>query len=429
MKHDETHGWAWDAIGFEDRDVLLENIQKSVQNGSLVENMIVDNNGRKVFYLVYPNNNPVQICLLIKSDENENMLESFYPVVEGIENEITILEKHRWENNLEGEVIADFNDAVAISFFAPFFCKEFDNIKHKKTKVFLAGIADNIEIEDDEETTISEGPFYEVLLNEFLSENPGKTKDDFEPIKISMKGASVFLSTDYTSYFQFRGTVQAIETVSILDIEILKLKVCLVKPDDEDLNAYLYVSKNRVKYNELKIGCDIQGMVMLIGYIDYKISNLYTPDPDIFPFESYRVGVLDDNGEPKMFKHSAAKERIGKIMTPKELLAFGIEITTSILNESRKKSASINIENDKYSPDIVYENNDIQYYIKLLPFFPPAQDADISREDRLKFSCFASERNAVAIALPVNFFCMETFGISPLNGSTFAIKFNNPIFC
>jgi hypothetical protein len=87
--------------------------------------------------------------LLIKSDEHGNSVESFYSVVKGIENAITILEKYEWENNLEGEIIADFNDAVEISFFSPFFCKEFVDVEFGKIDVFLAGIADNIEIADD----------------------------------------------------------------------------------------------------------------------------------------------------------------------------------------------------------------------------------------------------------------------------------------
>jgi len=270
MEHDETHGWAWNAIGFENTEYLLENIQKSLQNGTLLENMIIDNKDHKLFYIVYPNNNPVQICLLIKSNENSNNLESFYPLVEGIENELTIIDEYKWENELEGEIIADFKDIVEISFFSPFFSKEFSEYKNKKVKVSLAGIADGIEIADDNETIISEGPFFESQLNEFLNENPDKNKDDFEPMKLSMKGASVFLPTEYSSYYQFRSTVQSIEAVFFLNIELVKLKICLVRPANNDLNIFIYTTKNKINSKDLKIGDDIQGIVMLRGYIDYK---------------------------------------------------------------------------------------------------------------------------------------------------------------
>ena len=178
-----------------------------------------------------------------------------------------------------------------------------------------------------------------------------------------------------------------------------------------------------------KTESNVNEALLVFDFNEDKISNLYMTDPDIYSFESYRIGILDTNGEPRMFKHSATKERIGEIMTDKELIAFGIEITNVILNESGKKVISINIADNESFPDIIYEDKDIKYYVKLIPFLPPTQDIDISYGERVTFSCFAATQNAYALALPIGFYCMDTFGTSPLNGSTFAIKFNNAIFC
>jgi hypothetical protein len=271
MKHDESHGWTWDAIGFDNREFLYRKLPDSVQNGGLVENMF--NDTKKVFYSVNPICNPVQICILNVINESAKSIsvDSFYPIVEGIENEITILDTYVWENNLEGEVIACFNDAVEISFFSPFYCKEFENIQEKTVKVFLAGIADSVNVVNDEDDlTINKGPVYEMQLNDFLAKSTDKTECDFGSVTVSFKSATVFLPTDYASYFQFRGQIQTIETVFLFDIEILKIKLCIVKADDKELNVYIYVSKNRVKYSELKTGCNIEGIVTLRGYIDYK---------------------------------------------------------------------------------------------------------------------------------------------------------------
>jgi hypothetical protein len=176
-------------------------------------------------------------------------------------------------------------------------------------------------------------------------------------------------------------------------------------------------------------GSSVNESLLVFDFNGDKISNLYMTDPDIYSFESYRIGILDTNGEPRMFKHSAIKERTGEIMTDNELIVFGVEITNSILNESGKRVISINISDDKSFPDIIYEDKGMQYYVKLIPFFPPAKDIDISYGERFTFSCFASIQNAYAVALPIGFYCIDTFGTSPLNGSTFAIKFNNAIFC
>ena len=222
---------------------------------------------------------------------------------------------------------------------------------------------------------------------------------------------------DYKNYI--KGKFDTIKNTSVQP----EISVVVLKAGISPVNYTYALLLNQ------KMESSVNEALLIFDFNENKISKLYMSDPDIYSFESYRIGVLDTNDEPRIFKHSALKERVGKIMTTKELLAFSIEITISILNETGKKVSSINNANDKYFSDIVYEDIDIQYYIKLLPFLPPAQDADISLEDSFIFSCFASKRNAYAIALPIGFYCMETFGNNPLNGGTFAIKFNNAIFC
>jgi hypothetical protein len=208
------------------------------------------------------------------------------------------------------------------------------------------------------------------------------------------------------------------KTASQPEIAVVVLKEGIVPAD------YTYAL-----FLHQKTDSSVNESLLIFDFNEDKISNLYMTNPDIYSFESYRIGILDTNDEPRMFKHSTTKERIGKIMTDKELLVFGIEITNSILNKSGKKVISINIADDESFPDIIYEYKGIQYYVKLIPFLPPTKDIDISYGERFTFSGFAATQNAYAVALPIGFYCMDTFGTSPLAGSTFAIKFNNAIFC
>lgn len=178
-----------------------------------------------------------------------------------------------------------------------------------------------------------------------------------------------------------------------------------------------------------KTETSINEAILLFDFNRDKISNLYMTDPDIYSFQSYRIGILDNNGEPRMFKHNAIEERSGEIMTTNELLKFGIEIIKILLVEIGKEIISINIEDDKYTPNIVYKNNEANYCLKLLPFLPPLKDLDIPYEDRFKLSCFTIGKNTYSFALPIGFYCMDTFGSNPINGSTFAIKINDAIIC
>jgi len=178
-----------------------------------------------------------------------------------------------------------------------------------------------------------------------------------------------------------------------------------------------------------KTETSVNESILLFDFNENKILNLYMTDPDIYSFQTYRIGLLDDNGEPRMFKHSAIEGRIGEIMTNKELFEFGIKIVKQLLNEIDKEIVSINLEDDKYTPNIIYKDNETKYCIKILPFLPPLKDLDIPYEDRFKLSCFTAEKNSYSFALPIGFYCIDTFGNNPINGSTFAIKINDAIIC
>lgn len=162
--------------------------------------------------------------------------------------------------------------------------------------------------------------------------------------------------------------------------------------------------------------------LLLFDFKEDKIVRLYMTDPDIYAFDSYRVGVLDTNGEPRMFRHTAT-ERTGKAMTPDELLAFAVEITGILLNERGMKIVSVYPKQDIEYPNMVYEDNGTRCFVRLLPFSPPAMDANPQRDVLARFIKFAHEQNALAIIQPIGLFCMETRGESAFSGGTFAAKF------
>ena len=269
-KHSETHGASWDAIGFENIEFILNKIEIAAREGKLLKDMSVDKTNKKLFYLLYPNAGSIRFCLLLKSrpKRDDLLMVAFYPLVYGIENEIAIIDKYKWKNKIEGEVTAIFNDNREISFFAPFFSKEFEDIPKRKIKVFLSGLVEYIKLASEKDIIIKEGNFYNVALNDFLADNPTKTKNDFPHVKVRIKGTILCIPSTYSSYYEFRSTIQSIETVSIVGIDVLKMKICLLKDEDKELNIFIYVAKNREECKKFKVGCDIEGIVMLRGYIN-----------------------------------------------------------------------------------------------------------------------------------------------------------------
>lgn len=168
--------------------------------------------------------------------------------------------------------------------------------------------------------------------------------------------------------------------------------------------------------------------LLLFDFLGDKISRLYMTDPDIHAFDLYRIGVLDANGEPRMFKHNSISGRAGEDMTYEELLSFTTQVTATLLNEQGLIIVSVYPKPVKEFPNVVYDETGTRCFLRLLPFLPPAMKAeDDKRENFSKFIDMAHKQNAVAIIQPVGLFCMDTMGKSALNGGTFAVRFTDQI--
>lgn len=268
MEHFEGHGDHFNALGFED-DEILENIPKFFENGILAKNYIYEisvENSRILPYM-YPEINDVQICSLIESKNNKNIIESFYPVLEGIKNSIVIGNKYTWENNLEGEIEIIREDNFNLSFFAPFYLNNFSDKKNgSDVEAYLSGLAFFVE-EAMMNFEVDKGDMYEIALRNFLNDNPGKTKGDFPSVTLHMDGAIMLFPTHSYSVYEYRGKILDLGYVTFLNKKLAKLKVCIEKTDEKyNLFINLYVELNNVRNCELKIGKEIQCTFWLMGY-------------------------------------------------------------------------------------------------------------------------------------------------------------------
>jgi len=269
MKHFEGHGDHWNALGFED-DEILGIIPESIEKGTLLRKYISElSDNSKISPILYPESNAVRICSLIVSRNNQNTAEAFYPVLEGVKNEIIIDEKFTWGNNLEGEIEASCRDKINLSFFAPFYKHNFSNMeKGEKVDIYLSGLAFSVE-KAIMELEIEEGPLYEMALRDFIKDNPQKTKNDFPFVPVRMDGAVILFPTDTCALYEYRGIIHDLEHVTFLGKNIIKAKAPLVKDDDGyDVFANLYFFEGNAKDCDFKIGDEIQCVIWLTGYIN-----------------------------------------------------------------------------------------------------------------------------------------------------------------
>lgn len=267
MEHFEGHGDHWNALGFEDHEIV-EKIEESVKKGVLLKNKTFENFDIKIIPIVYPVENPVQFCSLVVSKNNKNTADAFFPILEGIKNTVVFDNKFTWENNLEGEVEFFRENRYNLSFYAPYFQYNFSKMKKgEKFDVYLSGLAFFVE-KAEMEHRIDKGDMYKIALKDFLKNNPQKNQRDFPFVTLDMNGATILFPTDEYSVFEYRGKILDLNYEKIFDKRIIKAKVSLEKNDDEyNLFINLYFSEKNVRNCEIKIGNDIQCRLWLMGYI------------------------------------------------------------------------------------------------------------------------------------------------------------------
>ena len=129
-EHFEAHGDKWEALKLEDAENMSNVITTCIENGTLLENHVFkDPKGKRdIFPLVYPNENDIKVCTLNVNKGKNLSLDSMFPLMKGIPNEVTIEKTHTWKNRLEGEVAVDMHGFDTF-FFAPFYKQEFKEMK------------------------------------------------------------------------------------------------------------------------------------------------------------------------------------------------------------------------------------------------------------------------------------------------------------
>ncbi|MDR1942160.1 MAG: hypothetical protein LBQ47_07520, partial [Endomicrobium sp.] len=268
-EHFEGLGDIWEAFNyFGDAEKFVEIIRASVEDGKIKHDL------HEAAYIVYPENNSIQLCSLIEKKNNTNEFISMFPLLAGIPAKLNITEKYTWENGLEGEVSGKWLGGREINFFAPFYYQQFLNTEiNKEFTVYLSGIAFSVKDDTGNKFEIDKGDMYEMQLRKFLKDNPDKTKKDFPCITVHMGDVSVLFPTQYYSNFEYRGPILSIEYTELLGAKIAKAKIRILRSGydvkaEEELCINLYLTEHALNGYNPKEGDCITGAMWLTGYLE-----------------------------------------------------------------------------------------------------------------------------------------------------------------
>lgn len=271
MNDEHFEGWGnfWQNL-YPDPEQGIKLFPEIIQNGTVCNNCHITNTINETALIQNPGDGDVRLgALLSKENKNEPFeFYSAYPILKGKLNEMTVESTSAWQNDIEGEVSAAVEDGVSLTFFAPFYFRDFSKfIPGQKMDIEISGFASQLQQVVISEFTVEEGPFYEHMLQEFLVENPDKTKTDFAAPVISTNGSTIFYPADIKWLYQFQTPVESVEKISVLDLSFFKLGAISHRFDAGNISYFIYVPEHLLNGYEPMVGDDIEGMVWLMGQI------------------------------------------------------------------------------------------------------------------------------------------------------------------
>lgn len=186
----------------------------------------------------------------------------FVPRFPGLAVEAEVRGTCRWEMLVGGEVALSIGQ-TSITAVVP----RFDLVSHLLTpgtkRYFrLSASVEELAIREPTPIIIKEGPFFEMELERFLEENPGKTSSDFAPVEISTTGMQMLFPKDYSTIFELASPVLSVKQTKLCGRDIVRLEVILHRWEDEEIRTYLYGTPSQIPKG-VKEGSEVHGLIRL----------------------------------------------------------------------------------------------------------------------------------------------------------------------
>ncbi len=155
-----------------------------------------------------------------------------------------------------------------MTFYAPHYYLERNiYVPEAEVEVELAALALLIQRADVSEFSVDKGPLFEDGLRKFLAKNPGKTKGDFEPPIISMRGSRLLFPTKYACEWEFRCPVMEVEETLLFGVVLYKITTVFVGHGDTEIKGTLFASERILKNYVPRVGDDVQGVLWMTGTV------------------------------------------------------------------------------------------------------------------------------------------------------------------
>lgn len=163
--------------------------------------------------------------------------------------------------------------------------------------------------------------------------------------------------------------------------------------------------------------------ILMLKFNGGKVSSLYMTDPEIFTYEPTfaKGGIVDENGEPRLFVHECDEKRAGCPMTKEEMQEFVVRCVSGLMREAGDELDGVYKSPYKEFPSIVtkcgcdvfYHRIDVANYDK---------NSVVMESELQEFINTAKLHRAWPMVMPVSLMCATSASGASVCGGGFFMK-------
>jgi hypothetical protein len=272
MEHFEGHGNRWQALGGE--AAISKAIPLATSGGALLwkRHMMSHTLGKHADVLALVSaelseGREAAFQAILVGDEAEAKFElwSVFPRLAGRVAKFEILQAVDWSNEIEGNLALSTPSGTAIGLYDADFAVNRRSYPRGAVRSFaVAGLAMSLRPPDTDELELSEGPFYERVLEGMARDNPNLDRSSIASIIVPLAGKTLLAPTQVLDEFALRFPAPAPrqadlhgESLLVLDVEI----------EPGGLTIPVYAPPAACQGFVPEPGQDVEALVWLIGWM------------------------------------------------------------------------------------------------------------------------------------------------------------------
>jgi len=217
---------------------------------------------------------------ILAPENGSIMLKSFFPLMDGLPNSLTLRYIHKWEEvaELEGDIFAwHEGQEFGLSFFDPFFSFDVPRLEENQEYTFyLAAWAYSAHKSDIKDRPLKDDSGYLDTLRK-MNATISEANNSW-----SLRGARAVMPMEYAAEYAYNVPVEEVKEVSFCGFPMLRITTTFYGVEDP-IRGYLFIPKHSLGDYEPQIGDDIGGTMWLTGYLAQDDKTLMVHEKDDNP--------------------------------------------------------------------------------------------------------------------------------------------------